>query len=385
MPYVPPHLRGGEAPKAGPCASNGQPSSSSEGDAPTARMPRNGSGNWGSAGAERAYEGSSHRSEQGGGGRREARGGGNPDPVFVDWKPSDRARGLSTEQIQDIRQRLKVTVIEANGREALPPIESFPDMVRYAPARPAPAHRRDALLELAPGGRALGCVPFMPLTHSAALITQNLHADILKDIAHHGYENPTPIQCQGMPVALSGADILGCAETGSGKTASFSIPMIQHCLNQPPLRPGKLRHQLRPALIPISARRQGAVAAGPPRRGPSPAPPWGGHAARRPPCQHRLPWTPRPTNRRPASPLACHGCAGDGPLALVLAPTRELAQQIEREVQAFSRSSRKVRQSPTPPCCRPRPCLSAPPCSPPGGEDAMSRAGAVLSGAPASS
>jgi ATP-dependent RNA helicase DDX5/DBP2 len=63
-----------------------------------------------------------------------------------------------------------------------------------------------------------------------------------------------------MPVALSGRDILGCAETGSGKTAAFAIPMIQLCLEVPKLR------------------------------------------------------------------------RGDGPIGLVLAPTRELAQQIDKEV-----------------------------------------------------
>lgn len=49
----------------------------------------------------------------------------------------------------------------------------------------------------------------------------------MKDIEIHGYTTPTPIQAQAMPVALSGRDMLGCAETGSGKTAAFSIPMIQ--------------------------------------------------------------------------------------------------------------------------------------------------------------
>ncbi len=120
------------------------------------------------------------------------------------------------------------------------------------------------------------------------------------DIREREYQSPTPIQAQGMPIALMGRDILGCAgvwlaltpcrcvnprrwfflscccvssalsfsvcrlrvplyraaETGSGKTASFAIPMIQHCLQQ-----GKTRR-------------------------------------------------------------------GDGPIGLVLAPTRELAQQV---------------------------------------------------------
>ncbi|KAL4276560.1 hypothetical protein AHAS_Ahas20G0219400 [Arachis hypogaea] len=68
-----------------------------------------------------------------------------------------------------------------------------------------------------------------------------------------------------MPIALTRRDLLGCAETSSGKTAAFTIPMIQHYMAQSPI------------------------------------------------------WR------------------GDGPLALVLAPTRELAQQIEKEVKAFSR------------------------------------------------
>lgn len=54
----------------------------------------------------------------------------------------------------------------------------------------------------------------------------------MKDIAIHGYTTPTPIQAQAMPVALSGRDMLGCAETGSGKTAAFSIPMIQVLCDQ---------------------------------------------------------------------------------------------------------------------------------------------------------
>lgn len=49
----------------------------------------------------------------------------------------------------------------------------------------------------------------------------------MKDIEFHEYMRPTSIQAQAMPVALSGRDLLGCAETGSGKTAAFTIPMIQ--------------------------------------------------------------------------------------------------------------------------------------------------------------
>lgn len=146
-----------------------------------------------------------------------------PEPVVPQWKPSDRVIRLKPEQVEEVRLRLNVdATVPPDSQPAPAPIESFTDM--------------------------------------------NLHESIMKDIAFHGYTTPTSIQAQAMPVALSGRDLLGCAETGSGKTAAFTIPMIQHCLAQPPIQ------------------------------------------------------------------------RGDGPLALVLAPTRELAQQIEKEVKAFSRS-----------------------------------------------
>ncbi|XP_057429149.1 DEAD-box ATP-dependent RNA helicase 20-like isoform X2 [Lotus japonicus] len=146
-----------------------------------------------------------------------------PDPLFPLWQPSERVSRMNPQQIEEVRIRLNLDVTAPSGSPDAPtPIETFTDMC--------------------------------------------LHPSIMKDIAYHEYTRPTSIQAQAMPIALSGRDLLGCAETGSGKTAAFTIPMIQHCLAQPPIR------------------------------------------------------------------------RGDGPLALVLAPTRELAQQIEKEVKAFSRS-----------------------------------------------
>ncbi|KAI9377846.1 hypothetical protein POPTR_019G130900v4 [Populus trichocarpa] len=151
-----------------------------------------------------------------------------PQPVFPQWTPSDRVLRFTPDQIEEIRSQLKINVSVASGSPPAPaPIESFEDMC--------------------------------------------LHQSIMKDIAHHEYTRPTLIQAQAMTVALSGRDLLGCAETGSGKTAAFTIPMIQHCLAQPPVQ------------------------------------------------------------------------RGDGPLAMVLAPTRELAQQIEKEVKRFSRSLESFR------------------------------------------
>ena len=54
-----------------------------------------------------------------------------------------------------------------------------------------------------------------------------LGPDVLRAISDVGYTTPTPIQQQSIPAALTGRDILGCAQTGTGKTASFVLPMIE--------------------------------------------------------------------------------------------------------------------------------------------------------------
>ena len=54
-----------------------------------------------------------------------------------------------------------------------------------------------------------------------------LHAGLLRAVDSLGYTEPTPIQEQAIPVALTGGDILGCAQTGTGKTAAFILPALQ--------------------------------------------------------------------------------------------------------------------------------------------------------------
>ncbi|KKA30833.1 hypothetical protein TD95_004666 [Thielaviopsis punctulata] len=90
---------------------------------------------------------------------------------------------------------------------------------------------------------------------------------VIDEVKAQGFPAPTAIQSQGWPMALSGRDVVGIAETGSGKTLSYCLPAIVHINAQPLL------------------------------------------------------------------------AQGDGPIVLVLAPTRELAVQIQQEISKFGRSS----------------------------------------------
>ena len=58
-----------------------------------------------------------------------------------------------------------------------------------------------------------------------------LSPDVLKAVADAGYTTPTPIQEQAIPYVLQGRDVLGCAQTGTGKTAGFTLPMIDILAN----------------------------------------------------------------------------------------------------------------------------------------------------------
>ena len=64
----------------------------------------------------------------------------------------------------------------------------------------------------------------------------NLPDSIANVIRRQNFTEPTPIQAQGFTIALSGRNMVGVAQTGSGKTISFVLPACIHIMNQPPLK-----------------------------------------------------------------------------------------------------------------------------------------------------
>lgn len=61
---------------------------------------------------------------------------------------------------------------------------------------------------------------------------------IISTIEKNNYEKPFPIQAQSIPMILSGRDVIGIAETGSGKTFAYLLPMLKHIGAQRPVREG---------------------------------------------------------------------------------------------------------------------------------------------------
>src|SRR6476469_1125879 len=79
-------------------------------------------------------------------------------------------------------------------------------------------------------------------THLSARSTfasLGLQPSLVRAVAAEGYEAPSPIQSQAIPHVLRGRDVLGCAQTGTGKTAAFLLPVLQRLAVLP--RDGRVR------------------------------------------------------------------------------------------------------------------------------------------------
>jgi ATP-dependent RNA helicase RhlE len=133
-----------------------------------------------------------------------------------------------------------------------------------------------------------------------------LESGYLKAIQSLGYTEPTPIQQQAIPVALTGRDILGCAQTGTGKTAAFILPALQLTRQRGPAE-GNAGADYAP----------GAASAGA-----------GAHSAAG--ARHHASHVSHPQQAR--AEAARHPIS-----TLVVTPTRELAHQIEEVGRACAR------------------------------------------------
>ncbi len=165
---------------------------------------------------------------------------------------------------------------------------------------------------------------------------------ILQALVSEGYEQPTPIQEQAIPVLLKGRDLLGCAQTGTGKTAAFAIPILQllHKEKQ------ELREKAAAAANGETAEETHATDAEetvPPDASDfsgyaDQAPSEGGHGRESGHGQDGK-FDRNRRRRKPGAPPEVPGAVQVAPIrALILTPTRELALQIEESFLAYGKN-----------------------------------------------
>ena len=75
--------------------------------------------------------------------------------------------------------------------------------------------------------------------------TLPLDAKLLRAVADSGYTAMTPIQAKAIPLVLAGRDVMGAAQTGTGKTAAFSIPLLQKMMKHETASMSPARHPVR--------------------------------------------------------------------------------------------------------------------------------------------
>src|SRR3546814_15041451 len=95
---------------------------------------------------------------------------------------------------------------------------------------------------LVAGGRR-----FPGATNPRTFETLGLSPALLRALSESGYTTPTPIQLEAIPLALAGHDLLGGAQTGTGKTAAFGLPLLQRLSKLTPPNGARKPRALRPA------------------------------------------------------------------------------------------------------------------------------------------
>ena len=79
--------------------------------------------------------------------------------------------------------------------------------------------------------------------------TLNLIPELQRAVADQGYTEATPIQVQAIPAVLAGRDLMGCAQTGTGKTAGFTLPLLQMLAPMASSSPSPARHPVRALIL----------------------------------------------------------------------------------------------------------------------------------------
>src|SRR5690606_14014528 len=77
-----------------------------------------------------------------------------------------------------------------------------------------------------------------------------LHPQLLQSVADTGYTTPTPIQAQALPPVMAGRDVMGAAQTGTGKTAAFTLPILQRLMPVANQSASPARHPVRALILP---------------------------------------------------------------------------------------------------------------------------------------
>ena len=76
----------------------------------------------------------------------------------------------------------------------------------------------------------------MSISAAPSFSSLGLSTETLRALTQAGFAQPTPIQARAIPIALTGSDVIGCAATGTGKTAAFALPALEHLVKNPESR-----------------------------------------------------------------------------------------------------------------------------------------------------
>src|SRR5512145_3047925 len=96
---------------------------------------------------------------------------------------------------------------------------------------------------------AIGPTPINESSVALRFDTLALDPKLLRAVADQGYVTMTPIQAKAIPIVLAGRDVMGAAQTGTGKTAAFSIPLLQKMLRHETASMSPSRHPGRAVLL----------------------------------------------------------------------------------------------------------------------------------------